>query len=265
MVPLTERYEKRSLGIANKVFALSEYTRRVVEGSAERDKVVLAPCGVDTGLFRPMTEAAEKYILCVARFSDARKNVRLLLDAYAILQRKDLEIPNLYLIGDPPTENIHAHLRRLGLADKVKLVGPKQGEELAELYGQAAFFVLSSDEEGLGIVVLEAMASGLAVVSTDCGGPATAITDLETGFLTPVGDAGAFAAAMEKLLVDPGLRQRMGREGRKVAEERFSLNAAGQVFLDAYDKLLSSRVAKGATAPDLQNSVLRTPATVLHD
>jgi D-inositol-3-phosphate glycosyltransferase len=264
MVPMTERCEKRSLRMANKVFALSEYTRDVVEPLAGRGKVMLAPCGVDTNLFRPMTKAAGKYILCVARFSDARKNVRLLLDAYANLQRNIQEVPDLYLIGDPPTEDAQAHLQKLGIADNVYLIGPKQGEALAEVYRNAAFFVLSSDEEGLGIVILEAMASGLPVVSTDCGGPATAITDGETGFLTPVGDAGALAATMEKLLVDPSLRERMGRQGRRVAEERFSLSAAGQVFLDTYDKVLDNNAARVPSAASLQNCVLTTPASV-HD
>jgi glycosyltransferase involved in cell wall biosynthesis len=259
MVPLTESYERRSLMMANRVFALSEYTRDVVERLAGRSKVVFAPCGVDTDLFRPTTNTEETYILCVARFSDARKNVRLLLDAYAKLQDKMPEIPQLYLIGDPPNEDVQAYLRKLGMADKVRLVGPKQGEELAELYRNAAFFVLSSDEEGLGIVILEAMASGLAVVSTDCGGPATAIIDRETGFLTPVGDAGALANAMEELLAHADLRDRMGRAGRRVAEERFSLNAAGKIFLDTYDEVLDAkRLLQDEVDP---NTLVSVPAS----
>ena len=69
--------------------------------------------------------------------------------------------------------------------------GPLGDDELVELYRGAALLALSSDEEGLGLVILEAMASGIPVVSTACGGPQTSVVDGETGFLTPVGDAAA--------------------------------------------------------------------------
>jgi glycosyltransferase involved in cell wall biosynthesis len=242
MVPLTEQYEKRALRAADKVFALSEYTRAAVEPIAGHDKVVLAPCGVDTELFRPTDTHDGDYILCVARFSDERKNVRLLFDAYSRLQRNLENVPDLYLIGDPPSAEAQAYLLTLGIADKVRLLGPKHGEELAELYRKASFFVLSSDEEGLGIVILEAMASGLAVVSTNCGGPATAVSEGKTGLLTPVGDAEKLASAMANLLQDSVLRKQMGSEGRRTVEGKFSMAGAGKVFLDVYDAVLSGRI-----------------------
>jgi len=241
MVPITEQYERRALKFVDTVFALSAYTRRAVESIEQSQKAVFAPCGVDLDLFKPATQPEGKYIVCVARFFDPRKNVRLLLDAYAILQKKAGTIPDLYLIGDPPSAKVLSHLNELGIANKVKLIGPKHGEDLAELYRNALFFVLSSNEEGLGIVILEAMASGLPVVSTACGGPATAVVQGETGLLTPIGDAGALAEAMETLLRDPSLRGRMGSAGRRVAEKRFSITAAGKVFLDRYDSVFSDR------------------------
>ena len=242
MIPLTEQSEKRGLQAAQKVFALSEYTRAAVESIIGPGKVTLAPCGVDTQRFRPAETPQNSYIICVARFSDPRKNIRLLLEAYAALIYAIPNAPDLYLIGDPPTVASQSYLQTLGIAERVRLLGPKHGEELAELYRNAAFFVLSSDEEGLAIVLLEAMASGLAVISTDCGGPSTAITQGKTGLLTPVGDAAALAAAMQELVLDSSLRERFGKEGRRTAEERFSLGATGQVFLNAYDAALGEEL-----------------------
>ncbi len=262
MVRISERYERRALKATHSVFALSEYTRAAVQSIAAPGKVVLAPCGVDTDLFRPAEKPDSSYIVCVARFSDPRKNVRLLLDAYAMLQKRVAPAPDLYLIGDPPSEEARLQLRSLGLAEKVRLIGPKQGEELAELYRNALFFVLSSNEEGLGIVILEAMASGLPVVSTMCGGPATAIVEGETGFLTPVGDAQALADAMEILLRDPILFAYMGKEGRRIAEERFSLAAASKVFLDKYDELLKDRESELPCQKSMQDSFSAMPAAL---
>jgi glycosyltransferase involved in cell wall biosynthesis len=262
MVRISERYERRALRNTHAIFALSEYTRGAVQAIAGPGKVVLAPCGVDTDLFRPAEKAEGSYIVCVARLSDPRKNLALLLRAYAMVQKRVAAAPDLYLIGDPPSEAARLHLQSLGLAHKVKLIGPKQGEELAELYRKALFFVLTSNEEGLGIVILEAMASGLPVVSTACGGPATAVLEAETGFLTPIGDAPALADAMEQLLRDPALCVRMAKAGRRIAEERFSLAAAGKVFLDRYDDLLNGREGELQCQESLEDSFSVMPAAL---
>jgi len=262
MVRISERYERRALKATHSVFALSEYTQATVQSITGPGKVVLAPCGVDTDLFRPAEKPDGSYIVCVARFSDPRKNLALLLHAYAMVQKRVAAAPDLYLIGDPPSEEARLHLQSLGLAHKVKLIGPKQGEELAELYRKAFFFVLTSNEEGLGIVILEAMASGLPVVSTACGGPATAVVEAETGFLTPIGDASAMADAMETLLRDPALCARMAKAGRRIAEERFSLAAAGKVFLDRYDDLLNGRESELQCQESMEDSFSVMPAAL---
>lgn len=244
MIQIAERYEQRGLRSADAIFALSDYTLECVRPLIEGRPAVLATCGVDTHLFRPAGTSKRDYILSVARFSDPRKNVELLLNAYALLCQRITSAPDLYLVGDPPTQPGKDLIERLGIQEKVKILGPKRGEELAELYRTAKFFALSSNEEGLAIVILEAMASGLPVVSTDCGGPSTAVKEGETGFLTPVGDAPVMAAAMERLLNDAALCERMSVAGRRAAEERFSLEAAGRVFLDKYDELLGVETAR---------------------
>lgn len=240
MVSIAERYESRALKAAAAVFALSEYTRAAIEPIAGAGKVLLAPCGVDTALFRPTVNPSGNYILWVGRLSDPRKNVRLALEAYAMLRKAVEDVPDLYLVGDQLLNPDVAFLRSQHLEDKVRLIERRGLEDLAELYRNAQFLVVSSNEEGLGIVILEAMASGIAVVSTSSGGPVTAITEGRTGLLTPVGDAKALAGTMELLTRDAHLRERFGREGRSVAEERFSLAAAGAVFLDAYDKVFDN-------------------------
>lgn len=241
MLPITEHYERKALQAATTVFALSDYTRDSILPIVGKEKILVAPCGVDTSVFTPATTPSGKYILCVGRFSDPRKNVRLLLSSYAHLLSCCQNVPDLYLVGDSPTEDNRRLIKRLGISHRVRLLGSQDQKSLADLYRHAQFFVLSSNEEGLGIVILEAMASGLAVISTDCGGPATMVKIGQTGFLTPVGDSEAMCEAMAKLLNDPVLRMRMGAEGRRIAEERFSTQAAGKVFLDKYDDVLGTR------------------------
>jgi len=163
----------------------------------------------------------------------------MLLEAYHKLRKELPQCPRLFLVGQgglSPKDWDHAV--SLGLSDHIKVHKNVSSAELRALYRDASVFVFSSDEEGLGLVILEAMASGLPVVGKDCGGPATAVLPGKTGLLTPVGDAAALAESVKLLLVNPEMRRQMGRVARQSAEERFSLAAAGKVYLDKYDELL---------------------------
>jgi glycosyltransferase involved in cell wall biosynthesis len=98
------------------------------------------------------------------------------------------------------------------------MVGPLYGEDLARAYAAADIFVLPSPTETLGLVVLEAMASGLPVVAMRAGGVPDLVDDGVTGLLGPPEDVGALTAALDKLAHDAVLRGRMGAAGRARAE-----------------------------------------------
>ena len=163
----------------------------------------------------------------------------MLLRAYAALLNQRSDVPELRLVGEPLSPEALRLLEGLGIVGQVRCYGPTHGEALARLYRNASFFVLPSDEEGLGIVILEAMASGIAVISTASGGPDAAVDDGTTGFLTPVGDEKALTRAMLCLLDDPDLAQRFGRAGRRKAEDFFSLDATSHVFFRQYEDILA--------------------------
>jgi glycosyltransferase involved in cell wall biosynthesis len=238
MTRITVRIERAALEQVACVFAESDYTRQSIQALRPTTHMVLGVPGVDTTLFAPQTYCPNGPILSVGRFSDHRKNVRLLFAAYARLRQQYPDAPRLMLVGAHPSKSDWDYAISLGVHEHIERHGSVPHSELSPFYQAASLFVLSSDEEGLGIVILEAMASGLPVVCTRCGGPETAVIEGETGYLTPVGDADALADAMQQLLQNPSTRQQMGQRGRQVAEERFSLAAAGKVFLDRYDALV---------------------------
>ncbi len=238
MTEVAVQQERTALRSVDKVFALSEYTLAAVEKIAGRSRSVLAPCGVDTTFFSP-AQTRQKYIVCAGRLSDPRKNVGLLIAAYQKVAGIFEDPPELWLVGPEPVAEV------LALIDsdhrhRIKILGSRSSAELAEIYRNALFFVLSSDEEGLGIVLLEAMASGLPVVSTACGGPDSIVIDGETGILVPVGNREAFANAMARLIKDPGLRERMASASRERVAEKFSNAAASEVFLTHYQQMVRS-------------------------
>jgi len=252
MMVMTRWCERRALSDAAFVFALSDYSLRALRGrGAAPERSAVAVCGVDTDRFRPDQESPGRYILSVARFSDPRKNLGLLLQAYAELVRTDNSgsCPDLHLAGPPPPPTVGRDLADLGIADRVHILGQLSPEALALEYRRAMMFVLPSDEEGLGIVILEAMASGIAVVSTRSGGPEMIVEDGTTGLLTPIGDPAALAEAMRTLVRNPPARSRMGAAARQVAVERYSNAARVAPFIDVYDRILGTSPLVGRRDP----------------
>ena len=239
MTAVNASSEPRALRLVDHVFALSEYTRSQLAAMVPPSKLSLGWPGIDVDLFHPSESApVDGYILSVGRFCDPRKNVRLLFQAYRLVRENLPNAPRLMLVGERPRPADWAAALSWGIADHIDVRANAQPELLPSLYRRASLFVLPSTEEGLGIVILEAMASGLPVVSTRCGGPETCVVEGVTGYLTPVGDAEALARRMQMLLEDGALGRRLGRAGRRSVETRFSAQAAGEVYLEVYDRLL---------------------------
>lgn len=143
-------------------------------------------------------------ILSVGNFKPV-KNHALLLRAFARL-RTDPQARLLILGEGVLRPEIEALAAALGIADRVRLPGFRA--DPAPFYRAADLFVLSSDYEGFGNVIVEAMAHGLPVVSTDCpSGPSEILEGGRHGRLVPVGDAAALAAAMGAALAEPGEAQ----------------------------------------------------------
>lgn len=238
MTQVTKRLDWLGLQQVEVVFVENSWMYNLLRSKLSA-KIILAPPGVDTDFFHPSTYREDGYILCVGRLSDPRKNLRLLLEAYGYLRKALPNAPSLILAGESgPTYQDLQFARSSGIADSIQIRQHVSRAELARLYQNATLFVLSSNEEGLGIVILEAMASGIPVISTRCGGPEMMVRNGETGFLTPIGDASAMAARMLDLLSNPTLCRYMGEAGRKVVETSFSLMSAGNLFLNEYDRLL---------------------------
>ena len=211
--------------------------------------VRFAAPGVDTNVFRPAEEspAVPCYVLSGGRMSDPRKRHMLLLEAYRLLCKRMDQPPRLALAGpDGPTKEFEARAREVGLWDRIDLHIFPDLRGLAKLYRNAAAFVLASDEEGFGVTVVEAMASGTPTVSTRSGGPNDIIEDGTDGFLVDRDDAGALADRLHRLTADPSLNASMRASARDKALERYSENATAQNFIDVFDLLLTD--AKGRLA-----------------
>lgn len=219
-----------------------EYARELNVGRAV--DLRYAPPGVNAQVFSPLQRDRidDRYILCVARLSDPRKNVTLLLEAYSKLPAAMRDSVRLVLAGSSgPPDTFWARADALGLRDRVSYVSRPKLEELVDLYRRATVFALSSDEEGLGVVILESMACSVPVVATRCGGPDGIIDDGEDGYLVPLDDAMAMASRLERLLSDRQSNLAMGERARRKIEARYEEVVAGSVFVDMWNRLLKNK------------------------
>jgi len=150
---------------------------------------------------------------------------------------KEFPKTKFIIVGDGPLRNsLQSITRSLRLENNVLFLGWR--EDISELLTIFDIFVLSSKTEGISISILEAMASGLPVVATNVGGNPEVIEDGKTGFLVPQADSQSLAKAIIKLLKDGHLRKTMGKNARKKAEEKFSLQVSVDKHIEVYDRLL---------------------------
>ncbi len=248
MTDITARMDDRALTRVDAIQVenpwMLEYVRRINSGRSVDLRFV--PPGINSNLFRPLPSrdlSQETYILCVGRLSDSRKNVGMLLEAYNILVRRLGKRVKLILAGmDSPPDAFWQRADDLGLRESIGFIPNPTLEQLISLYQRAGVFALPSFEEGLGLVVLEAMGCGIPVVATRCGGPEGIITDGVDGFLVPLNDADAMAERLEYLLANQQANLAMGKQARKTIEMRFDERVTAKEFVDSWENLLASRV-----------------------
>jgi glycosyltransferase involved in cell wall biosynthesis len=203
------------------------------------DKIVVVPFGADVTYWRPADDPAvrgassRKVIFVGGDFR--RKGGELLLDWFRQRPQDGVELHIVTRDPVEPTPGVVVH-------DDIGPYSPK----LLELYQQSDVFVLPSLAEAFGIATVEAMGCELPVVVSDAGGTADIVDPGVNGFITKAGDGRELGSALEALLADADRRAAMGRQGRRIAEERFGLDRTARVTLD----LLSDLAAAGRRPSD---------------
>lgn len=145
----------------------------------------------------------------------------------------------LVLVGEgPERENIEAEIRQRHLEPFVRLLGLRS--DVADLLHAADLFLLTSISEGIPVTLLEAMAAGLPIISTDVGGVGEVVEHGRTGLLAARGDDAALAEAVLRLAGDADLRRRMGRQGQERARAVFSESQMHAAYQAVYEEMLGA-------------------------
>ncbi len=202
--------------------------------------------GVDLDAFHPgATEETEPgTLLFVGNSEDYNKGVVYLLRAMAQLPAG--ASAHLYIVGGPSgtLRVAPAEIERLGIGDRVTIVGRVAERELAAWYRRAQVLVSPSLYEGFGLPVAEAMASGTAVIASDAGALPELVADGETGRIVPAGDPAALAEAIAALLTSPERCRDMGAAAHRRVLEFFTWNQTGASTEALYHEVLAARRAR---------------------
>ncbi|HUN21640.1 MAG TPA: glycosyltransferase family 4 protein [Anaerolineales bacterium] len=220
--------ERQVLDGAARVWALSEYTaeRLVQFHPTVSAKMEVMPYPIDTTQLAPAVSppAERNELIFVSRLQDPRKNIPMLLHAFALAQAQRPEL-RLVLVGDTPTAHQTLLAEQLGIRDKIDFAGKLSETALRQRLQTAALFVLPSHQEGLGIAAMEGMACGLPVVSTRCGGPEATISASGAGILVENDNPTAFAQAILRFWQEPNLRPQMSESAVKYVAQTLSVPA----------------------------------------
>ena len=258
--------EKTALEMADAVIAVSADTKRDVERlfDVRPERLHIIYNGIDLAEYQKVTTTAaldrfgvdptKPFALFVGRITRQKGIVHLV----RAIDHMDPDFQIVLCAGAPDTPEIGAEMKAAVAAAQAKRGGIIWIDQMVdkptvrELYSHAAVFCCPSIYEPFGIINLEAMACGTAVVATAVGGIKEVVVDGETGSLVsldqmtespfepkdPAKFAKDFATAVNRLMADEPLRQRFGAAGRKRAEEMFSWTAIAAQTKDLYEQVL---------------------------
>ena len=239
---------RRATAIASTSHAMARQVQRLTPA---RTHIAITPFGVDMARFAPRADAPARtgFTLGIVKTLAPKYGVDLLLRAFAGL-RADAEVlaaqpaMRLLIVGDGPQRvELEALARQLGISVHCEFAGAVPHADVPQWLHKLDVYAAPSrlDSESFGVAVIEAGACGLPVVVSDAGGLPEVVLDGVTGLVVPRDDVPALQAALKRLVLDAGLRARMGVAARAHVAREYEWDACVDRMVGCYDSLTAAR------------------------
>ena len=229
---------------ADRLIAKSAREIEMIHAVDPRIDCLLIPNGVDINRFKPdypVPDDGPLKLLCVGRLIE-RKGQHHLIDAVKQLTDEGVDV-RLDLVGEGDARPANeAQVAKLGLSDRVRFLGYVPREEIAQHYAAAHVFVLPSYNEGMSVALLEAMASGLAVLVTPTGGTPELVQPEVNGLIFNWAAVDGLTTHLRRLAQDRTLVRCMGEASRRRAAE-FSWETAAERYTEIFTQLTCAPAA----------------------
>jgi glycosyltransferase involved in cell wall biosynthesis len=219
VVPILARFSLKS---ADKIRAISSFTKKEAMKLSGIKPYFVFPTFTDISIFLEEKETRfENFILFVGGLEKV-KGIKYLIKAFSKVKQEFPQFKLVIIGKGSEKENLELEIRSLGIEDKVKFKGRLSLEETKNIMKNCYCLVLPSLSEGLGRVLMEAMALGKPVVASRVGGIPDLIKDGQNGFLFEKGHSKELARKLKILLENKGLVRKMGKKGKEIIENKFS-------------------------------------------
>ena len=241
VTPLLCQQEKAILKGPGYICGVSPFTIESLTNKnfSHGERLSVMPIPVDTSKYFPADNFKIGRIGFAGRLNDPRKNINLLFDVVEILKFNETKF-ELYLAGIGG-EEFKDQVKLRGLEKNIKFVGQLSEAKLLNFYQSLDLFVIPSHQEGLAIVGLEAMAAGLPIISTRCGGPEAYVRDQQNGFLVN-SDAKEMATAIKRILINRETRGRMSQKSLDIVQTEYSHDTFSKILKNKWRKIWNEEI-----------------------
>jgi len=232
-------YFKRNIQKVEKVFVFTNQGKQFFNKNAPEVAVEVMPAPIDINLFYPEVEKlyvpqGRLRIIMNARYIPLKEH-RTFFDALLLLKKRQIAFSvSLIGRGGHLQGELEEYTKQLGISESISWLEPVAMEELQAIYSAHDVLVLASNREAIGMVVPEAMACGLATVTSRAVGANTYVEEGKTGLIFETGNAAALADALEKL-AEKAIVQAYGQAAAKVIREEYSVEVLGAKLLNALE------------------------------
>jgi glycosyltransferase involved in cell wall biosynthesis len=235
-----------ALGSTSKAMAVE------TEKTFEHEQVFITPFGIDVEKFKPKSKVLEnppdQIIIGTVKKLTSKYGIDVLIKAFnelitSVQNNSPETVGKLKLViagKGPDKQKLEKLVHKLGLDNKVTFLGFIDHAKVPDLLNTFDVYVALSrdDSESFGVAILEANSCGVPVVVTDADGPYEVTIEGETGFIVPKENVELAADALEKLVLNKNLRQRMGEEGRKHVLKNYSWERSLDIMIEAYNETI---------------------------
>ena len=242
--PFHHIIEKKAYLKSDAVLAPSQYSKNVLCKiySIPQEKVKVVPHGVDISKFSTTAMKKSKKIrLLFVGPLEERKGIKYLIEAFALVKNEHKNVELVLLGSGSQEKKLKELVNKLNLTEFVEFAGYIDGwsSDFVDYYNSSDIFVFPSLKEGFGMVIVEAMACGLPVISTNTSAIPEVVGD--AGILVEPRNSQALVNAIILLIEDEKLRNKLSERGRKRVEENFTWEKVIERTLEAYSKLIRKR------------------------
>ena len=236
-------YQRHDLAKATCIHVTAQMEAENIRKLGFKNPIALIPNGIDINEFpvKPKPITKEKHTLLFLSRIHPKKGIELLIDAWQQLDNTLRQYWQVKIAGNGE-EGYIASMEKLikerGLNEEIKIIGPQFGEAKLAAYHSSDLFVLPTHSENFGIVVAESLACGLPVITTK-GTPWEELLTNHAGWWIDIGVQPLVEALQEALQLSEEQRIQMGQNGRKLVEEKYSIEAVAQQMIQLYKWILN--------------------------